>query len=211
MRPTPGSVSIRRRFHSCSKESQPCITDMISRRIPSAPGTWRRKWQACCFVEKLASGGRQPPDGANNQGADAPRSPRQRVISPGFLQSTGVPFQSASLPNAGTKSASAANSASASAQAVKVFVAGQDGDVDVAAEFGGAVQDTGLPPMSSARTRCFRKVERTLPIGLGIKRASQCHEGAPEVLRFLETLCRCQAPPRQRFGVFIGLIGRNGL
>ena len=36
-------------------------------------------------AETLASGGRQPPDAAPNQGADAPRSPEQRDIRRGFV------------------------------------------------------------------------------------------------------------------------------
>ena len=44
--------------------------------------------------------------------------------------------------------------------------------VDVPAKLGRAVLHAGLPPISSARTRCFWKVERTLRIGFGIKVAS---------------------------------------
>src|SRR5437899_3516783 len=65
------------------------------------------------------------------------------------------------------------------------------------------------PPMSSAFTRCFRKIERTLPIGFGIKRASQRQERGPQLARFQEPLGGSQAPPRQRLGIVGGFITRR--
>ena len=39
---------------------------------------WNRNRTRLCFLENLASGGRQPPDGVKHQGANAPRSPQRR-------------------------------------------------------------------------------------------------------------------------------------
>src|SRR5207244_3902512 len=51
------------------------------------------------------------------------------------------------------------------------------------------------PPMSSARTRCARIEERTLSIGLGIKRASQRQERRPKFAALAPSFGRRQAEP----------------
>src|SRR5215813_14833843 len=51
------------------------------------------------------------------------------------------------------------------------------------------------PPMSRARTRCARIEERTLSIGLGIKRASEREEGGPEFGVLAPSFGGCQAIP----------------
>src|SRR5262245_3006502 len=51
------------------------------------------------------------------------------------------------------------------------------------------------PPISRARTWWFRKVERTLRIGFGVKRSSQGEIGFPEGRRGEQSLRRRQAQP----------------
>jgi len=51
------------------------------------------------------------------------------------------------------------------------------------------------PPMRRARTRCSWIEERTLRIGLGIKRSSQHQVGMPQFFRFAPAPCRSQAVP----------------
>src|ERR1700736_2012648 len=62
------------------------------------------------------------------------------------------------------------------------------------------------PPMSRKRTRRFWIEERTLTIGLGVKRSSQGQEGGPQLLGFGPALCRCQRPPLEDFRVVRRLI-----